>query len=58
MQILAYIGWCLIGTAIFLSGCKAGLSAEGLSASITIHNPATPNVTVVNSQPPQPVPSL
>ena len=58
MQILAYICWCLLGTALFLSGCKAGISAKDLSASITINDPAAPNVTVVNSQPPQPVPSL
>lgn len=58
MRYVMFFGWCLLGTAIFLSGCKAGITASGLSASVEIKNPATPVVTVVN-QPVEPaVPSL
>ena len=58
MRCLFFFGWCLLGAALFLAGCSAGLSASGLSANIEIKSPTTPNVTVVN-QPSEPaVPSL
>ena len=58
MRCLFFFGWCLLGAALFLPGCSAGLSATGLSATIEVKNPTTPSVTVVN-QPNEPaVPSL
>jgi hypothetical protein len=58
MRIVMFFGWCLLGTAIFLPGCSAGISATGLSARVEIKNPAAPVVTVV-TQPSEPaVPSI
>ena len=53
MRCLFFFGWCLLGAALFLPGCSAGLSATGLSARVEIKSPSAPSVTVVN-QPEEP----